>query len=166
MTPNWKDLETFDDWADALRSLMDVARAALKAGDAGARARIKKDLIAFVDRSPDWIVKELDSLAGEVIKALGKAAIDDAISDIESRTVDLARLTKAIEAGTAANLQEARRIRLERARKTVDSITQTVGSLSDLKASLESGAKDDAIRTDIETLIESLQSLRNTVENG
>ena len=166
MTPDWTTLATPADWEGALRALLAEADGALRAGNAVARDRVKVDLIAFVDESPNAIAGKLDSLALEAVKALSKAGIEGAIADIESRSADLARLTAALDRASGDNAAAASSIRLEWARKSVDSITCAVEALDGLRGSLREGNVDENLATRVEGLLAALKEVRKTIGEG
>ena len=106
MSINWEGLHTYEDWANTLKNLLDNTRKALEKNDSAARGAAKRELITFIDESPNWLIRNLDDVAHEAIKDLGKADINEAISGIENRTVELIRLTKSVQ-----SIQKMRKMR-------------------------------------------------------
>ena len=106
MSISWEGLQTYEDWAYTLKDLLENARKAIEKDDAAARGAAKRELITFIDESPNWLIRNLDDVAHEAIKDLGKADISEAITSIENRTVELIRLTKSMKS-IAEDAEEA-----------------------------------------------------------
>lgn len=164
MTTQWDELITYDNWAAALGTLLKRARAALEKGDAAARGAVKRDLIEYIDESPNWLIRNLDDVAHEAIKDLGKADINEALISIESRTIDLIKITKSLKSITEDNQAAAGALRLEKARRVVDASTQLVGTIKELRDQLSSAAKDKKLETLASEAIKAVQDLRAALE--
>lgn len=164
MSVNWETLRTYEEWADALKNLLNAARIALETNDLAARGRVKRDLIDFIDESPNWLIRNLDDVAHEAIMDLGKATITEAITGIEQRTIDLIRLTKSIQS-IAQNAQtSAISLRLEKSIAAIDSSTKAVKAINDLRNELASTGKDKKVETLATNAIKSIQELRTALE--
>lgn len=164
MAIDWNKLQTYEDWADTLKILLNNAHKALTNNDPLARGAVKRDLITFIDESPNWLIKNLDDIAYEAIKDLGKADINDAITSIDSRTVEIVRLTKSVRSITEEAETVASALRFEKAKQVVDASTNVVNAIKDLKNELESNAKDKKIDSLATDAIKSLQDLRAAIE--
>ena len=87
------------------------------------------------------------------------------------RTAELAAIRKKFDNETTANQQSAASIRLEKARKVVESTTAAVSAMTDLKNELDKAIDAGAADADIKqlakqvgTVIEKLQDVRTNVE--
>ena len=164
MSINWEELQTYEDWADTLKDLLDNARKALEKNDAAVRGATKRELITFVDESPNWLIRNLDDMAHEAIKDLGKADINEAITAIENRTVDLIRLTKSVKRIAEDAEEAASSLRLEKARRVADSSTNLVNAIKELRNELDSTGKDKKLENLGSAAIKAVQDLRAAVE--
>jgi hypothetical protein len=164
MAIDWSKLQTYEDWADTLTILLDNARKALTNNDPIGRGAAKRDLIKFIDESPNWLIKNLDDVAYEAIKDLGKADINEAITSIDSRTVEIIRLTKSVKSITEEAEAAGSALRLEKAKEVVDSSTNVVNAIKDLRSELESNGKDKRIDSLASAAIKSIQDLRAAIE--
>jgi hypothetical protein len=164
MSINWEELQTYEDWADTLKDLMDNARKALEKNESAARGAAKRELITFIDESPNWLIRNLDDVAHEAIKDLGKADINEALAGLENRTVELIRLTKSVKSIAEDAEEVASSLRLEKARIVVDSSTNVVNAIKELRNELESTGKDKKLETLASVAIKSVQDLRAAIE--
>lgn len=164
MSINWEGLQTYEDWADTLKDLLENARKALEKDDAAARGAAKRELITFIDQSPNWLIRNLDDVAHEAIKDLGKADISEAITSIENRTVELIRLTKSMKSIAEDAEEAASSLRLEKARRVVDSSTSVVNAINELRNELDSTGNDKKLETLATAAIKAVQNLRGAVE--
>jgi hypothetical protein len=162
MSINWSKLQTYEDWAKVLRGILERAAQALQ--DAELRGTVKRDLITFVDESPNWLIRDLDDIAGDSIKDLAKADINEALASIEARTVDLIRLTKSVTSVKDQAQLDAKSLRLEKAKQVVDATTNTVNAIKELKSSLGSGGADKDLDKLATLAMKAIQDLRAAVE--
>jgi len=161
---DWSGLRTYEDWADKLAELLDAARVALASGDSNARGTAKRDLMTFIDKSPNWLIKDLDEIADAARRELSKAQIDDALTGIEDRTAELVRLRKLIGGATEGALAAASSMRLERAKAVIDSTTGVITQMRQLKDTVvEEGGNGDLVAL-IEKTVSSVQKLRDSLE--
>lgn len=166
MTTQWEELITYDDWAAELGTLLKKARAALEKKDVAARNTVKRELIDYIDESPNWLIRNLDDVAHEAIKDLGKADINEALTSIENRTVELIRLTKSLKSISEDNQEAASTLRLEKGKRVVDASTQLVGTIKELRDQLDSAGKDKKLKTLASGAIKAVQDLRAALELG
>lgn len=164
MTTQWEELTTYDDWAAALSMLLKKARTALEKKDPAARSAVKRELIDYIDESPNWLIRNLDDVAHAAIKDLGKADINEALTSIENRTVDLIRLTKSLKSISEDNQDAAGMLRLEKGRRVVNASTQLVGTIRELRDQLDSTGKDKKLETLASGAIKAVQDLRTALE--
>ena len=164
MSISWEGLQTYEDWADTLKDLLENARKAIEKDDAAARGAAKRELITFIDESPNWLIRNLDDVAHEAIKDLGKGDISEAITSIENRTVELIRLTKSMKSIAEDAEEAAGSLRLEKARRVVDSSTNVVNAIKELRNELDSTGKDKKLETLANAAIKAVQDLRGAVE--
>jgi methyl-accepting chemotaxis protein len=163
---DWDTLNTYEDWADALQTLLKNAHDAVASADVDKKQAAQKGLKDFIDNCTSPIkAKELDMMATEAIGNIFEATLDQAMAEIGSRTAELANLTKDVAAVTAAANSDAASIRLDAARKVVDTTVQAVQALNTLKQQLDATQPDDKkVADSITSLITTIQSVRNQVE--
>jgi hypothetical protein len=136
-------------------------------------------LTQFIIRNPPTLpedpasaeFEEMDRIARACHDALLLEAIQQRVAAIMGRTAELAVLRKKFDSQTAANQQAAASIRLEKARKVVESTTAAVAAMLDLKKDLDraidAGVADvdlTALARQVGALVERLQALRSAVE--
>jgi len=166
-------------WRAKLDELLADARHAAQQDDLDDRLKMADRLTQFIIRNPPTLpedpasaeYEEMDRIARECHDALLLDAIQQRVATIMGRTAELAALRKKFDSQTAANQQAAASIRLEKARKVVESTTAAVAAMMDLKKELErtieAGGADAEISTlakQVGTLIGKLQAARNDVE--
>jgi len=164
MTTQWEALTTYDDWAATLGTLLKKASTALEKKDTTARYAVKRELIDYIDESPNWLIRNLDDVAHEAIKDLGKADINEALTSIENRRVDLIRLTKSIKSVSEENQDAASALRLEKGKRVVDASTQLVETIRELRDQLDSMGNDKKLETLASEAIKAAQVLRAALE--
>jgi hypothetical protein len=163
---NLDNLNTYEDWSGALEKLLDRAQAAV-AGTSGEKpGDVADEIIDYYKNCSSPIkTKELDEIASNTVKNMLAGALDKAATDIANGTVALTALTKEVNAITDANNSDAASIRLDAARKVVDTTVQVVQALTTLKQHLDASQPDDKkIADSITTLIGTIQTVRNQVE--
>jgi len=166
-------------WRAKLDELLADARDAAQQADLDARLDMADRLTEFIIRNPPTVpedpasaeYEEMDRIARECHDALLVQAIQERVAAIMGRTAELAALRKKFDSQTSANQQAAASIRLEKARKVVESTTAAVAAMMDLKKELERTIEAGGAGTDITTLarqvgtlVEKLQAVRNDVE--
>jgi len=166
-------------WRAKLDELLADARAVAQNDDLDSRLEMADRLTQFIIRNPPTLpedpasaeYEEMDRIARECHDALLLEAIQQRVVAIMGRTAELAALRKKFDAQTSANQQAAASIRLEKARRVVESTTAAVAAMMDLKKELDgaidAGAADadiSALAKTVGTLIEKLQAVRSDVE--
>lgn len=164
MTIDYDQAETFSDWAKILESLLDDAA---QASTAEARGEAAEALVDFMQRSPNWLAKDLDRVAARTVDALTLTAIEVATQKLRLQRLELQRLTKVFEAEAEANQAAARSIRLERVHATLKSTATAVEDLRTLVASLQAGDELGAVANDAVTALTSLRAaLASAADKG
>ena len=166
-------------WRAKLDELLADARDAAQKDDLDARLEMADRLTEFVIRNPPTLpedpasaeYEEMDRIARECHDALLLQAIQQRVAAIMGRKAELAALRKKFDSQTSANQQTAASIRLEKARKVVESTTAAVGAMMDLKKELQNAIDAGVADTDITALakqvtalVERLQAVRSDVE--
>jgi hypothetical protein len=159
---NWN---TFEDCSNLLQTLLSQAHDAVVDGDVQKKVAAQKSLREFIDHCVSPKADELDDIATQAINNIFEATLDKALAEIGSRTAELASLTKAVKTVTDAANSNADLIRLDQARKVIDTTVGAVDALKNLRQSLKSDQPDEqALADSITTLIISIQTVRNQVE--
>lgn len=157
MSINWYSLITFDDWAAVLHQLLDKASESIQSGDVSKRVETQKELNSFIMQSPNAIAAELDEIAQKAINDIFQTAVDEALTGIASRTAELARHIKTVKAVTQETNATAKSIKLERATKVIESATQTIRDLNNLKVAISGSEDDRALAGKIDKVTKSIQ---------
>ena len=124
--------KTFDDYADALKGLIDQAREAILSGDQPAMKAAHQRLGGFIADSDDTIhgVIELDEVASTTMQDVTLARLDQSlVKNLSKRSADIERLIKTISNQSAINNSAAAAIRLERVKAVLDAGTTVVNEL-------------------------------------
>lgn len=159
---NWN---TFEDCANLLQTLLNQAHDAVADGDVPKKVAAQKSLRGFIDNCVSSKSDEMDDIATQAINNIFEATLDKALAEIGSRTAELAGLTKSLKTVTGAANSTAALIRLDQARKVIDTTVGAVDALKSLRQSLKSNQPDEKQLADsITTLINSIQTVRNQVE--
>lgn len=156
-------IEGVDGWRRKLEALLREAEQAAR--DEERRFEIAARLREFVRNSGPQVpdVAHLDDIAAGTVRALMNQTIDERLAELADRSVELARLSKAIETTAAGAGVAADSIRLARTRAVVDSLTRSVEAVTALRAIIDSGADADLV-AQVEAGLTALQELRGAVE--
>ena len=152
-----------DGWRRKLDALLREAEQAAR--DEERRFAIAARLREFVSNSGPQVpdIARLDDIAAGTVRALMSQTIDERLAELADRSIELARLSKAIEGVAAGAGASADSIRLVRTRAVVDSLTRSVEAVTALRAIIDSGADADLVGQ-VEAGLAALQELRGAVE--
>jgi hypothetical protein len=158
-------INSLQGWKDKLAEILQEAEAAAKSNDDDARDKAGDRLHEFIMNSspntPETMA--LDDIAAQARKDLANQTISQRLVSIGERTVELTRLGKQFEAQASANETQAGSIRLDTVHRVVDSLTDSVRALTQLRTVLQDG-KDDELAGSLDRVISSIQKLRGTIE--
>lgn len=162
----WDGIEGFEAWRSKLQSLLQEANRLARGNDDEARFKMARRLTEFVENSrpQNDDMNRLDQIAGDTAVSLMQITIEQRLASLTERAVELARLTKEIDARAGAALASAEAIRLTRARSAVDALTRSVNALVDLRAALDNVSETD-LADSVEGLIALIQEVRSAIEN-
>lgn len=152
-----------DGWRRKLDALLREAEQAAR--DEEKRFEIAARLREFVAKSGPQVdeIERLDDIAAGTVRALMNQTINERLTELADRSVELARLSKTIGAAAAGAGAAADSIRLARTRAVVDSLTRSVEAVTALRAVIDSGADADLV-AQVEAGLAALQELRGAVE--
>lgn len=159
MSRNWDEIEGFAGWAAVLRELLDTAAAAIQSDAIANRVEVQKELNQFIDNSPDAIAKPLDELARKAIGDLFLKTSEESLAAIASRSTELVTLTKTIKAITADAKKDVASIRLQIAKRVIDSLSETVVAANALRATLADAGADKDVAEAIDRTLKEAQKL-------
>jgi hypothetical protein len=161
----WENIQGMDGWRMKLSELLKEAEGAAQHGDLAARLALSSRLTEFiVHSSPNTPeILALDGIADQARAGLLRLTIEERLAEISARTADLARLTKEFQTQAAVAEASAAAIRLERTRRVVGVLTESVQVLNELRSVLETNT-DAELTTRIGRLIVSIQTLRTQIE--
>ena len=163
----WDNIEGFQQWSAKLGELLDVAKDAARNPDIEARFAISRRLTGFIEYSwpNDQAIGALDKLAAQTAQDLMLDTIDARLREISGRTAEWRLISKQIRDQSESAGQRAAEIRLEKAHRVAQSLTESVHLLQGLRGSL--GDSDDpAFARNVAKAVETLQKLRLQIEKG
>ena len=156
-------IEGVDGWRRKLEALLREAEQAAR--DEERRFEIAARLREFVRNSGPQVpdISRLDDIASATVRALMNQTIDARLAELADRSVELARLAKAIDAVAVDAAAAGDSIRLVRTRAVIDSLTRSVEAVTALRAIID-GQTDRDLVAQVEAGLAALQELRSTVE--
>jgi hypothetical protein len=156
-------IEGVDGWRRKLEALLREAEQAAR--DEERRFEIAARLREFVRNSGPQVpdIARLDDIASATVRALMNQTIDARLAELADRSVELARLAKAIDAVAVDAAAAGDSIRLVRTRAVIDSLTRSVEAVTALRAIID-GQTDRDLVAQVEAGLAALQELRSTVE--
>lgn len=165
MSTEWDGIEGVEGWRAKLESLLREAEALPANADVQARLKMNRRLTEFQLRSvpnTDEIL-ELDAIAESARAAEIKAGVEERLEGLAAGSAELARFTKQLRERSAGLLADARSLRFERADQAVQSLTETIKSVRELIATLETATEAELVKKS-ERLITTLQNFRSEIE--
>jgi hypothetical protein len=179
MGTEFDKLKTLADWRGKLDELLRAARDVSQSEIVDVRMNVAERLTHFIIENPPTLdsdpateeYEELDRVAKAAHDSLLLGTIQQRVAAIMGHIAEVAILRKKMENRVAANLEAAAALRLEKAKRVVDSATQCVAVMLDLKKEIAnastngaSSAELAALEKQLETVIDGIQALRNDVE--
>jgi hypothetical protein len=161
----WDDIRGFEGWKKKLGELLAEAATAGKCEDVEPRFKLCQRLNEFVVRSGpnDEQIRALDKIAAAVASDLMRLTIEERLKALVERNTELARLAKEFQAQADAAASAAGAIRLEKARKVVLTLTDTVSAIKEFGNALEE-EKDADLAARLDRAMKSIQDLRSLIE--
>ena len=159
MSRNWDALESFEDWADVLAGLMEQAAQVMQGGTAKAKAAVQKELNEFVRHSPNSFSAPLDTIARGAVQDIFVMTAAQAVASIASRSAELNQLVKSIKEVTRQAQDDAASIRLDSAKRAINSVTDTIRSLGDLRQTLSNSGADKLVAGEIDAAVSAINKL-------
>lgn len=152
------------EFAAKLRGLIEEGARALEREDQAAIRLVQQKLNRFPDDSPS-AADALDRTALLAAIDLDAASTRDAAARIRSRSDEVARLAKLIDAAAERAAGSADTLRLNSVRTALTSATDAISAFKTLREQLKSDRPDEStIKTEITQIIDSIQLLRNRIE--
>jgi len=162
---NFDNLNTNADWSVKLNTLLDTAHTSLASKDDNADEMVRDAQTDLVDFGRKCPFEQLGRIAKQAVQDIGQEAITSAMADIAGLTQELENLTKGIAEVTGTNVSTAGLMRFDAAKKVIDSTTNAVAALKEIRNQLDSKQKDEKKLGDsIDSLISDIQAVRNQVE--
>lgn len=161
----WDNINGFEQWSAKLGELLGEAREAARNPDSNARFAVSDRLTEFIlnSRPNDEAIKALDDLAARTSQDLMLGILDERLKEIVGRTAEWHQLTKQFSEHAASAGAQAAAIRLEKAHRVAQSLTESVNLLQDLRSSL-SDTDDPEFSRNVSEAVETLQKLRAQIE--
>lgn len=161
----WDDIEGHEQWAAKLEELLKEAEAAARETDDRKRLEVSRRLTDFIMHSwpNDKTVKALDEIAKRAAQDVLLQVIGDRLREIAGRTAELRQLAKEFQERAEAASAKASEIRLEKAHRVAQTLTESVHALKDFRTALDEGSNADLVRN-VERAVETIQKLRALVE--
>jgi hypothetical protein len=165
---DWSRIDGVDGWTRKLRELLqEEAALAAREPDPMARLAMSERLTRFVEHSfPNTdTIKALDEIATRAAIGLLEQNIDERLKSMVARNLELAALTKQLEAGSDDAFGSARSIRLTRAEKTLTALNDGVATMRALRASLEQST-DRQLIASLDKAMVATQAVRALLERS
>lgn len=161
----WDDIEGFQQWSDKLGGLLVEAKAAAGNPDSDLRFAVSERLTEFIlnSRPNDEAIKALDEVAARASQDLMLSVLDERLREIIGRTAEWHQITKAFREQAATVGEKTAAIRLEKAHRVAQSLTESVHRLQELRSSL-SDTDDPEFARSMAKAVETLQKLRAQIE--
>lgn len=155
----------YNGWKAKLDQLLALAATASEGGTPAQRRKIADRLTDFAMESPDSDgVPDLDKIALEASRTILLDNIIGAVNAIAARTAAIVAMGKRLgEIGRAAE-EAASSIRLERAHRVVDALTEVVRAADELDTVMTDD--DEVLRKKIKKIAVASLELRGEVEDG
>ena len=135
-------LETFEEWADALRDILDGAEVVIEGNDSNRKLELQKSLSEFIKMSPSRCA-DLDDIARKAANDIFRGIVDENIKAIADRSIELKKVTDLVKRATEDAKKDRKAILFENVIEGIDRITGTAerlkgvgGTLSDPEANL------------------------------
>lgn len=153
---NFDTLVTIDDWAGALRQLLNDATAAISANDQQAKLDAQDALRTFSKLSPVQC-EFLDNIAHKAVNDLFISVADSALAAIASRNAELQQATKLIKNVAAEAQKETKSIQFEKVISALDKAKSAAETLKTLETSL--AQPDQNLLAKIKALTDAIDAL-------
>ena len=133
--------------------------------DSNARFAISERLTEFIlnSRPNDEAIKALDDVAARASQDLMLAILEERLREVIGRTAEWHQITKQFSEQAATAGSQAASIRLEKAHRVAQSLTESVHRLQELRSSL-SDIDDPEFAKSMAKAVETLQKLRAQIE--
>lgn len=164
MSRQWFRYKTYESWSNLLQELLQQANAAIDSGNSADKEAALTELSEFIDNSPMSIpqTKELDEIADAAMDAIWE---DTAKQTFQILQKDLSRIQRVIRAAKNDAAKGNLGRRYELLAGVVDNANETIRNATELVGRLKEGKADD-LASDVESLIATLQKLRDKVESA
>ncbi|MCK7508715.1 MAG: hypothetical protein MZV70_34900 [Desulfobacterales bacterium] len=141
------------EWASAHRGLAVAARES----DDQKRLEVSDRLTDFIMHSwpNDQVIHAMDEIAKRAAQDLLLQTVQDRVREIAGRTAEFHQLAKQFRGSTEEASAGAAEIRLQKARRVTQALTDSVNVLKDFRAALDRGSDADLVRS-IEKAIETI----------
>jgi hypothetical protein len=161
----WDNITGFQQWSDKLDELLGAAEALASDSGTAARLAASRRFRDFIDNSwpNDEAIKALDEIAARAAQDLMLDTVDARLREIAGRTAELRQITKQFRDQAAAVGARATEIRLQKAHRVAQSLTESVHLLKDLRSELSEADDGDLVKN-VGRAVETIQKLRALIE--
>ena len=121
-TIDWTQLNSIQDWTDALNKILSNAKKALDDNDQDAKLDTQEQLIEFIKESPQRC-DFLDNIASKAAHDLFLDTVQASIQAIASRNAELQQATKIISGVTEEANSDAKTLLLTDVKSSLDKVT-------------------------------------------
>jgi len=165
MSNGWENIEGHEQWKAKLDELLKDATDAVRESDDQKRLEVSDRLTDFIMHSwpNDQVIHAMDEIAKRAAQDLLLQTVQDRVREIAGRTAEFHQLAKQFRDSSEEASARAAEIRLQKARRVTQTLTDSVLVLKDFRSALDSGSDADLVRS-IEKAIETIQKLRSLVE--
>lgn len=121
-TIDWEQLNSIQEWADALKALLADAKNTIADNDQGAKLDTQQQLFEFIKASPQRC-NFLDDIANKAAHDLFLDTVTACLQGIASRNAELQQATKIISGVTNEANSDAKTLLLTDVKSSLDKIT-------------------------------------------
>lgn len=163
----WENIDGLQQWTDKLGELLGAAKEAARNSDIETRLVVSDRLAEFIANSwpNDAAIKALDELAAKASQGLMLATIEERLREIAGRTAEWHLIVKQFREQAETAGMRAAEIRLQKAHRVVQSLTESVHLLKDLRGNFNDSEDPEFIKN-LTKGLEMLQKLRSQIEQG
>ena len=167
MLTKFDGLKGQEDWANALTALVNAARTALTTpSEEGLTRRkiddLREELSRFIELSPvrePWSTA-LDDQAAAALGILHVGLLTATTHELESRTIELQRITKTIRGLVESNQEWVDTLRHERLGTLLKELANTAKAAKDLQSALQQGPEHAKLAASTVALLRAVDEFR------
>jgi len=156
----WMKLQSFDDWAAKLQTLLDEAEAAT-AGDDETRLRNAAANLRDFRRFSPPLADELDEVANRAIDGLVRATIEESLRVLNEASAELDGHVKRLREIATDSRSFAGWLSLRTPQQIVERVDETIGAIEALYETTKDFENAEEVQPRVDSVIRALKRLRD-----